>query len=141
MSASMSESLEADLTCEDLLDCVYGLGDLAQATYLVLATNDEPLTIDAVADSVYRDRTTVYRAIKRLEEFGIVRQHQVNYEHGGYYFEYEAVDAAEVAREMQRTLDRWYATASTIIGEFETGADDDGQGDNADKHPDSVRPT
>ena len=129
MPASMNEYIEADLACEDLLDCVYGLGDLSRACYRVLASADEPLTVDAVADQVDRDRTTTYRAMKRLEAVGVVEQRQVNYERGGYYFVYEAVDADEVAREMQRTLNEWYATIGTLIGEFDAldDLDDDGE--------------
>jgi predicted transcriptional regulator len=136
MPASMSEYLEADLACEDLLECVYGLGDLAQASYRVLAASDEPLTVDAVAERVDRDRTTAYRAIKRLQEYGVVEQEQVNYEQGGYYFVYDAVDADDIAREMQRTLNQWYATVGTLIGEFEMKYErEDGD---EEAYPDSV---
>lgn len=124
MTESMSEYLEADLTCEDLLECVYGLGDLGKACYRELATSAGPLTVDAVAERVDRDRTTAYRAIKRLEDAGIVEKQQVNYQQGGYYHVYDAVPAAELAREMQRTLNQWYATVGTLIGEFESVYDD-----------------
>lgn len=136
MPASMSEYLESDLACEELLECVYGLGDLAQACYRVLAASEEPLTVDDVAELVDRDRTTAYRAIKRLEDHGVVRQQQVNYEQGGYYFVYDAVDVDEIAREMQRTLNQWYATVGTLIGEFENTYDDDRE--TSSTHPDSV---
>lgn len=125
MPTSLREDLERDLACEDLLDCVYGLGDCARACYRVLTNADEPLTVDAVADRVDRDRTTAYRALTRLEAVDMVEQRQVNYEQGGYYFVYEAVDADEVAREMQRTLNEWYATIGTLIGEFEAHLDGD----------------
>jgi len=119
MPASMNEYLESDLVCEDLLECVYGLGDLGTACYRELAGSDEPLTVDAVAARVDRDRSTAYRAIRRLQDAGVVRQQQVNYQQGGYYHVYDAVDAPEIAREMQHTLNRWYATVGTLIGEFE----------------------
>lgn len=119
MPASMNEYLESDLACEDLLECVYGLGDLGKTCYRVLATADEPLTVDAVAARVDRDRTTAYRAIKRLQDVGVVRQQQVNYQQGGYYHVYDAVDAPDIARQMQHTLNQWYATVGTLIGAFE----------------------
>lgn len=131
----MTEYLEADLACEDLLECVYGLGDLGKACYRVLAASDEPLTVDAVAEQVDRDRTTAYRAIKRLQDAGVVRQQQVNYEQGGYYYVYDAVDVHEVAHEMQHTLNQWYATVGTLIGAFEDKYDDDAL---PDSYPDSV---
>lgn len=122
----MNEYLESDLACEDLLECVYGLGDLGKACYRELATSDEPLTVDAVAERVDRDRTTAYRAIRRLQDVGVVSQQQVNYQQGGYYHVYDAVDAPDIAHEMQHTLNRWYATVGTLIGEFEGKYDDEG---------------
>lgn len=120
MTASMTEYLEADLASLDLLECVYGFGERGRAIYRVVATSDEPLTVDAIAEHVDRNRTTAYRGIKRLEAANLVEKHQVNYQHGGYYHVYEAVDVREVTHDMQQILNEWYATVGTLIGEFES---------------------
>lgn len=126
MPASMNEYLESELADEDPLECVYGLDDLGKACYLELATNDEPLTVAAVAAHVASDRTFAYRATRRLQDAGVVRQQQANYQQGGSYHVHDAVEATDKAREMQLTLNRWCATVGTRIGEFEGRYDDHG---------------
>ncbi|MFB6170249.1 MAG: transcriptional regulator, partial [Haloarculaceae archaeon] len=56
------------------------------------------------------------------------QKEQVNYEQGGYYHVYRPRDAEEIAQEMQRTLNDWYAKIGQLIGEFsEKYADEAGQ--------------
>ena len=43
----------------------------------------------------------------------------MNYEQGGYHHVYYPCDAEEIAGEMQRTLNDWYAKMGQLIQEFE----------------------
>lgn len=114
----MADLLRQDLQCEDLLECLHGLKDLDRECFQVLVESEEPLTVDAVAEAVDRERSTAYRAIKRLEDAGLIEQEQVNYEDGGYYHVYRPRNPDEVADEMQRLLNDWYATVGNLIYEF-----------------------
>lgn len=129
MTPSLQDQLAEDLACEDLLECVHGLGTLDRRCYRYLAERDGPATVDEIAEDVDRERSTVYRALQRLKAAGVARSEQVNYEHGGYYHVYAAVDADRVAEAMQRTLNDWYATVGSLIGEFrETYEGDEADG-------------
>ena len=118
MPDSMSEYLTRDMQCEGLLECIHGLKELDREIFVLLTEQSEPLTVDEIAEQVDRERSTAYRSVQRLVESGFVRKEQVNYDHGGYYHVFYPTDPDEVADEMQRLLNDWYAKMGQLIGEF-----------------------
>ena len=118
MPSSMAEMLRQDMQCEGLLECLHGLKDLDRECYQLLANAEEPLTVDEIAERVDRERSTAYRSIQRLLQTGLVSKEQVNYDQGGYYHVYYPADPDEVADDMQRLLNDWYAQIGNLIGEF-----------------------
>jgi len=118
MEGSMAAHLQQDMQCESLLECFHGLKGLDQAVFQVLVEADDALTVDEVADRVERERSTAYRAVQRLLQAGFIQKEQVNYDQGGYYHVYRPVDADQIADEMQRLLNDWYAQMGQLIGEF-----------------------
>ena len=118
MPDSIRDYLQQDMVCEGLLECFHGLKALDRNVFQALVASDEPLTVDEIADRVERERSTAYRSVQRLLETGLIQQSQVNYENGGYYHVYHATDADEIADEMQRLLNDWYAQMGQLIAEF-----------------------
>ena len=118
MATSMVEYLKSDMQCEGLLECLHGLKQLDRRCFEVLVETEDPMTVDEVAEAVERERSTAYRSIQRLLQAGLIKKEQVNYEHGGYYHVYLPTDPNEVADEMQRMLNDWYAQMGTLIQEF-----------------------
>lgn len=118
MKESMDEMLRQDMKCEGLLECFHGLKELDKQCFRALVEVSEPLTVDDLAERVDRERSTVYRSIKRLQQAGFVQQEQINYEEGGYYHVFYPTDADEMADEMQRMLNDWYAMIGQLIDEF-----------------------
>nr|WP_206425129.1 helix-turn-helix domain-containing protein [Halosimplex salinum] len=119
MVASVREDLERDMGCLDLLECIHGLNERDRTVFQILQRADDPLTVDDVADRSGCDRSTAYRSISRLLEAGVVVQRQVNYDDGGYYHVYRPSTPEEVARDMRRLLNDWYATVARLVQEFE----------------------
>ena len=124
MSKTLSEMLRKDMECEGLLDCFHGLKQLDKDCYQVLVETSDALTVDEVADEVDRERSTVYRAIQRLLQTGLVQKEQVNYDQGGYYHVYYPTNPDAVTDEMQQMLNEWYAKMGQLIQEFEDKYDD-----------------
>ncbi|AFK19149.2 hypothetical protein HFX_1440 [Haloferax mediterranei ATCC 33500] len=118
MASSMVEYLQSDMECEGLLECLHGLKQLDRRCFEILVESEDHLTVDEVADAVERERSTAYRSIQRLLQAGLIQKEQVNYEHGGYYHVYHPTDPNEVADDMQRMLNDWYAQMGTLIQEF-----------------------
>jgi predicted transcriptional regulator len=119
MADSMVAHLQQDMECEDVLECVHGLKALDRRVFETLVDADEALTVDEIAARVDRERSTAYRSVQRLHQAGFIQQDQVNYEQGGYYHVYLPVDAEQIAADMQRTLNDWYARMGQLIQEFE----------------------
>ena len=118
MADSMSEYLQQDMECEGLLECIYGLKGLDKECFRVLTQSDEALTIDDIADEVDRERSTAYRSVQRLLQTGFIQKEQINYEQGGYYHVYRPTDPDQIADDMQRMLNDWYAKMGQLIQEF-----------------------
>jgi predicted transcriptional regulator len=119
MPDSMSEQLRQDMACEGLLECFHGLKQLDKDVFQALVSHDEPLTVDEIADAVDRERSTAYRAVQRLLQAGFIGKEQVNYDQGGYYHVYRPTDPSNIADDMQRLLNDWYAKMGQLITEFE----------------------
>ncbi len=121
----MSEMLRKDMQCEGLLECFHNLKQIDKDVFRLLNESSEPLTVDETANEIERERSTAYRSVQRLMQAGFIQKKQVNYDQGGYYHVYLPRDADEIAQEMQRTLNDWYAKMGQLIGEFsEKYADD-----------------
>ncbi len=118
MNDSMQAMLREDMECEGLLECFHGLKELDKRSFRALVEAAEPLTVDTLAERVDRERSTVYRSLQRLQQAGFVRKEQVNYDDGGYYHVFYPADADEVADEMQRMLNDWYAMMGQLIDNF-----------------------
>ncbi|NGM69363.1 transcriptional regulator [Natronolimnobius sp. AArcel1] len=119
MAQSMAELLQQDMECEGLLECIHGLKQLDKDCFRVMVESDDPLTIDEVAERVDRERSTAYRSIQRLLQSGFIQKEQINYDQGGYYHVYYPTDPNQIAGQMQRTLNDWYAKMGQLIQEFE----------------------
>jgi predicted transcriptional regulator len=118
MVDSMAEMLGRDLECESLLDCFHGLNDLDRQVFQLLVEASEPLTVDELADAIDRERTTAYRSLKRLQEAGLIEKDQQSFESGSYYHVFSPTDPDEIADDMQRLLNDWYAMMGQLIAEF-----------------------
>ncbi|WP_324760896.1 helix-turn-helix domain-containing protein [Haloarcula sp. GH36] len=131
MPDSMSEQLRRDMKCEGLLECFHGLKELDKECFRALVDAEEPMTVDEIAEAVERERSTAYRAVQRLLQTGFIEKNQVNYEQGGYYHVYSPTDPSQIADDMQRMLNDWYAKMGQLIQEFE----------NKYEQPDTSAPT
>jgi len=118
MADSMSEMLRQDMYCEGLLECFHDLKGIDKEIFQLLNEEEDALTVDEIAEEIDRERSTAYRAVQRLLSAGFLQKEQINYEQGGYYHVYGPRDAEEIAQEMQRTLNDWYAKMGNLIGEF-----------------------
>jgi len=123
MADSMSEYLKQDMECDGLLECIHGLKALDKEIFLLLTEQAEPITVDDIAEQVDRERSTAYRSVQRLINSGFVQKEQVNYEQGGYYHVFRPTDPDEIADDMQRMLNDWYAKMGQLIGEFRSKYD------------------
>ncbi len=118
MADSIDGYLRQDIECEGLLECFYGLKELDLVVFDELAEAEEALTVDEVAERVDRERSTAYRSVRRLVDTGFVEREQINYDQGGYYHVFTLTDPDEVADELNRMLNDWYAKMGQLIDQY-----------------------
>jgi predicted transcriptional regulator len=116
---AVRDDLERKMDCLDVFECIFGLNERDQLVFQMIQQSERPLTVNDVADQLGCERSTAYRSISRLLDAEIVTQEQVNYEQGGYYYVYRPRPSEELAHDMQRLLNDWYATIRQLIQEFE----------------------
>jgi len=119
MVDSVAGYLQRDLRCIDLLECFHGLNGRDTAVFRLLSDADGGLTVDAVADRLGCERSTAYRSISRLIEADLATKEQVNYDDGGYYHVYHLREVGDIADDMQRLLNDWYAQVGRLVQAFD----------------------
>ena len=118
MPDAIQEQLRDERECMGIFDCMFGLNELDRGVFRLLAESSEPLTVDHIAKFIDRERTTAYRSVRRLEEAGVVVQGQESCPKGGYHHVYRISDPDQIANELQRMLNQWYADTGQLIQEF-----------------------
>jgi len=118
MPDALVEDLEAEMQCEDLLDCIHGLAPIDEDCFRLLTEADDWLTVDEIADRLDCGRTTAYRGAQRLLDAGFVRRRQIAYDNGGYYHTFRAEDPDEIADDMLRIVNEWCVQTGGLIHEF-----------------------
>lgn len=118
MPDAVQKQLQNEREWEALLDSMLGLNKLDRGVFRLLAKSSESLTVDYIAEFIDKERTTAYRSVKRLEEAGVAVQEQESCPKGGYHHVYRVSDPNEIADELQRMLNQWYAETGQLIQEF-----------------------
>ena len=134
MPDAVQKQLRDERECEGLLDCMLGLNELDRGVFRLLAESSGPLTVDQIAEFIDRERTTAYRSVTRLQEAGVAVQEQESCPKGGYHHVYRVSDPDEIADELQRMLNRWYADTGQLIQKFR-----DTYGEDYSPNPESVQ--
>ncbi|MDR9412035.1 MAG: helix-turn-helix domain-containing protein [Haloquadratum sp.] len=115
---AMVDYLRQEMECYGLMECFHGLKILDREVFEWLVAAETPQTVDAIAAAVDRERSTAYRSVQRLIDAGFLEREQVNYAQGGYYHVFAPRHPDEIADEMLRVLNDWYAKMGQLIDEF-----------------------
>jgi predicted transcriptional regulator len=118
MMGSISEMLKANCECDDVAKCILGLKDLDLKAYKILLSNG-PLTAEKLGKHLGRERSTAYRSLQNLISCGLVYRETHTIDVGGYFYEYVAVNPAEVRRMLQESVDQWYDKVSHLINKID----------------------
>lgn len=109
---------ERSRECEDVLECIAGFGELEKKIYFQMARNDA-LTVDEIAEKVGRERSTVFRALKKLKENGFIEEDTKGLEGGSYVNIYSSIPPKEVSEDMRERIEEWTNLMNQMIDEFE----------------------
>jgi predicted transcriptional regulator len=98
--------------------CVLGLKELDISTYKKLLESG-PMTAEQLGQILGRERSTAYRSLQNLTAAGLVYRETKSIDVGGYYYEYAAIEPAQVKEMLRSTIDEWYRKVSELIENFD----------------------
>ncbi|WP_456368505.1 helix-turn-helix domain-containing protein [Geoglobus sp.] len=107
----------SSLTCDNILECFYGLNESDVQIYRMLAEHDE-MRIEEISRQSGRSENTTYKSLQKLMMAGIVLREKRVIKGGGYYYTYRALPPDEVAEMMERILEEWCVKVRDTIIEF-----------------------
>lgn len=91
---------------EQVLRCSFGLSNAEFGVLRKLLSGGER-SVEQLAASLNKDRTTVQRAVKPLIEKGLVIRRQYNLENGGYQFFYTAANKEAIKERIHEHFERF----------------------------------
>lgn len=115
---ALQEVVDEDHDSGWLLEWVHGFAELDRRIFFLLLEADEKRTVDEIAAEVDRDRSTTYRALRRLDDRGYLEREQRTYENGGYCYRYGAVEPDTIARELEETIATCQERLDALLAEF-----------------------
>ncbi len=115
---NLQQILSDQASCSDLLKCAYSLGDGEIETYRLLA-DQGPMRTEAIAGSVGRKPSTVYRSLQRMLSCGMVTRETRNIEGGGYYYLYRAKSKDQLRTELRECMSDWNRRMEELLLRFE----------------------
>ena len=107
----------ASLSCENILECFYGLNEVDIAIYSTLLRKREA-RIEEISSAVKRGENAVYKSLQKLVVSGVATREKRVLESGGYYYVYRPIPPDAVAQDMERMLEVWYRRIKETIREF-----------------------
>jgi predicted transcriptional regulator len=107
----------SNLSCENILECFYGLNEVDIAIYSTLLRKKEA-RIEEISSEVNRGENAVYKSLQKLVVSGVATREKRVLGSGGYYYIYRPIPPDAVAEDMERMLEVWYRRIKETIREF-----------------------
>ncbi len=106
-------------TCQDLLICLYNLKPIDLEILLAVAKNPQA-TLDQIATTVQRDRSSVHRCLAKLVTANLVVKQSKTLKGGGYYHAYTMVEPDLIKEHAKARVKEITASLNSLIDNFET---------------------
>ena len=84
-----------------------------------MRNNNNPMTLEQVANQVNRDKSTAFRSLQKLVSLGIVMKETRTIKEGGYYHAYGAIDMESFRTETEKRVRELEKGVHRILKKFE----------------------
>ena len=111
-------SLNQNICCDDVIQCIFNLNNLDLTVYKTLKKTDEARA-DDLAKQLKKERSTVYRSLQKLTCAGLVTKKTKNIPKGGYYHTYQSNSGFKTKETLENCIDEWYKKMKKTIKELE----------------------
>ncbi len=104
------------VTIEQLLKCSLSLSSTEMRLLRFLASSEgNEYEISELLEVAEKSRTTVQRALNRLEKKGLVRKRQINLDKGGYYYVYSSLSKSRIKDKISKSFEGFISAVRTAI--------------------------
>ena len=107
-----------EATCHDLLSCLYNLKPIDIEIFLKVAENPWS-TLDQIAESVNRDRSSTHRVLAKLQSAGLVHKQSQGLKKGGYYHVYAPVELVKIKQNAKQRVKEITDSLQTSVKNFD----------------------
>lgn len=107
-----------EATCHDLLSCLYNLKPIDIEIFLKVAENPWS-TLDQIAESVNRDRSSTHRVLAKLQSAGLVHKQSQGLKKGGYYHVYAPVELVKIKQNAKQRVKEITDSLETLVKNFD----------------------
>jgi predicted transcriptional regulator len=101
---------------------MYALTDLDQEV-LKRLLREGPMKAEDLADSLERDRSTVYRSLQKLVSCQVASKESRSLERGGYYHVYSAVPKDLLRDRLEHCIEDWHTRMRDLLSRFDEDMD------------------
>jgi predicted transcriptional regulator len=107
-----------EATCHDLLSCLYNLKQIDIEIFLKVAESPWS-TLDQIAESVNRDRSSTHRVLAKLQSAGLIHKQSQGLKKGGYYHVYAPVELAKIKQNAKQRVKEITDSLETLVNNFD----------------------
>ncbi len=108
-----------DVTCSDLLSCLYNLKPIDLSVFLEVAKLQEA-TLDQIAKAVERERTSTHRILSKLLSADLIYKQSKGLKGGGYYHVYHVVEPSKIKEQAKQKVKEITNSLEALIDHFES---------------------
>lgn len=117
-NSSFSVIVMDNATCKDLLSCLYDLSSSDIALLAILLRKSTPQTLDDLADSMDRDRGTIFRSLQKMVSLGFCTKQTANLKEGGYKHLYNAASIEHIERNAEHRVKEIQSSLTRLMKKF-----------------------
>ena len=118
-SSQISSITRINSNIKDLFIYLYGLSPLDLELLLILMKKNKPMSVEELARKADRDKSTVFRSLKKMVNEGICVKETRSMKEGGYYHEYGAIDVETFKLETEKRIKDIQTSFERLIKKFE----------------------
>jgi predicted transcriptional regulator len=100
---------------KEILTCAFSMNKSEYDLFLFLEKQKDPLCVATISEMMNKDRTTIQKSIKSLNDKEIVDKFQVNLDKGGYTFVYKLKDKLVLKKRINESVNKWFNSVNDYV--------------------------
>ncbi len=103
---------------KDVIRCSFNLSKTEYSLLTHFVKVDEKKTVAQLSDELNLERSTVQKAIQKLQDKDLIKRHQINIAGGGYRFIYAVEDKEALRTRLEIIVAQWYKNVQISLKDW-----------------------